>query len=709
MQTTKIVVLGGGYGGVSAAKHLRKHFKKDTSIEITLIDVNPYHTLMTELHEIAGSRTEAEAVQISFKKIFSEHGVKVVSDEISAIDFENRKLKSASSEYDYDYLVLGTGGSPEFFGTPGVQESSYTLWSLEDAIRIRENVELRFRDAAKEPDEAKRQRELTFVIAGAGFTGIELAGELLDRAEILCPKYHIERSDVRILIVEAKDSVLPILPVPLREKATKYLEKRGAEILLNAPIVKAETGKVFLASGQILETETFIWTCGIQGSEFTARINLTKGKTSNDLCSVASPEGIHGMAGCHFDDDERYVVGERGRILVNEYLQSVDHRNVYLCGDMIWFLSDGKVVPQIVETALQSATCVASNIAADIEQKPRTGFAPKYHGFMVSIGAKYGVAHGMGLSMSGWPAIAAKHLINLHYLLEVAGFNACWAYIKEEFTQVRDRRSVTRGHASAKIPAYWALPLRLFLGFTWLSQAVHKISEGWLDFNKVYIPGVAQPAVKAVADATAAASEGYDAAAATASPVVAALATPSPAYDAAAAASDAVAATPAPDAVHQSAVAVHDGLSGLLHTVFDWAAGVLKWIDHISIPEKPWAIYTWIANNILGAAPYFFQTLIVCTELGIGLALIAGLFTFLASAASIGLACMFIISAFTGSNIYAYIAMALVLMGGAGQTLGLDHWVLPWLKKWWNGTKIAQKTYLYDGEPRTSSRTKKAK
>ncbi|MFW5686297.1 MAG: NAD(P)/FAD-dependent oxidoreductase, partial [Spirochaetota bacterium] len=308
-EKTRIAVLGGGYGGVEAAKKLYKHFKRKDDVEVMLIDRNPYHTLMTELHEIAGSRTEPEAVQVSFRKIFAGTDVNVHIDEIQSIDFDNNVLKSDTASYEYDYLIIGTGGRPEFFGVPGVQENSFTLWSLEDAIRIRTHVEERFREAAKEPDPKIRRRMLSFVIAGAGFTGIELAGELCERRDQLCPKYHINRDEVSVIVVEMKDSILPNLPGKPQVKAAKYLKKIGCDVMLDTTIVGADEGVVKLAGDQELPTDTFVWTAGIQGSEFTAKIPLTKGQCSRDECSVASVEGIHGMAGCHFDDEERYVVG----------------------------------------------------------------------------------------------------------------------------------------------------------------------------------------------------------------------------------------------------------------------------------------------------------------------------------------------------------------------------------------------------------------
>jgi len=120
----RIVILGGGYGGVHAAKKLYRHFKRRNDVEITVIDKNPYHTLMTELHEIAGSRTEPEAVQVSFQKIFGTKQIRMVVDEITGVDLDGKALTSNVARYPYDFLVIGAGGAPEFFDIPGVQENS---------------------------------------------------------------------------------------------------------------------------------------------------------------------------------------------------------------------------------------------------------------------------------------------------------------------------------------------------------------------------------------------------------------------------------------------------------------------------------------------------------------------------------------------------------------------------------------------------------
>ena len=648
----RIVILGGGYGGVHAAKKLHQKYRRRDDIEITLIDKNPYHTLMTELHEIAGSRTEPEAVQVSFQKIFGAKRVNVAIDEITSVDLDKRVLSSEGAHYPYDYLVIGAGGAPEFFDIPGVQENSFTLWSLEDAIRIRTHVEDRFREAAKEPNPENRRKMLTFTIAGAGFTGIELAGELLERRDVLCPKYHIDPREVRVLIIEAKDSILPIFPAKPKQKAERHLKRMGAELMLNAMITGADEGIVRVGEQEI-RTDTFIWTAGIHGGEFSTRVDLTKGHMARGECSVASIEGIHGMAGCAFDDDERYVVGQRGRLLVNDYMQSVDRPEVYVCGDILWYVEEEHVLPQVVETALQTGETAAKNIIADLESKDKEAFKSNYHGFMVSVGSRYGVAHVVGTSVSGFIALGIKHLINLHYLFGLAGVNAVWEYIREEFLDIKDRRSMFRGHFSWKIPGYWAVPLRLFLGGKWLAEGIKHVRDGWLNPGDGGLMDVAASSIKLpgvnLGDATSSASPAWEEGG--------------------------------------------EATAQVAQTASEYGEPLIEALG----------IYTWFAENVLSAVPtlaFLLQSGVVVAQILIGLALIGGLLTFPAAVVSIGFGLMFIASGWGNPELLWYMAASVVMLGGAGRAFGLDHWVMPWLKRWWNGRNLAKRTYLYTGEPR---------
>ncbi len=718
--TTRVVVLGGGYAGVAAAKSLDKKLKKRNDIEITLIDKNPFHTLMTELHEVAAARVEPESVQISYRKIFGARKIRVVTDRIKTVDFQARKLVAEGREYPYDYLVIGSGGEPEFYGIHGIKKHAFTLWSFEDALRIRDHIRDTFRAAAAEPDEAVRKEMLTLVVAGAGFTGIELAGELMDWKRVLCRQHAIPESQVRIVVVEALGEILPNLPISLQRKARKPLERKGVELMLGCPIIGAEPNTVLLSQNRCIKTRTFIWTCGVQGSEFGANLSLTKGKCTNQMCTFATTKGTCGVKDCTFSKD-RYVEGKRGRILANSFMQSPDYPNVYVVGDQTWYLENDKVVPQVVETAVQTAELAAHNIAAEIEGKPKKEFKSNYHGIMVSLGSHYGVAHVMGMKLTGIFAMAVKHLINIVHFLGVAGVNQVWGYLRHEFLDVRNGRSFIGAQAAGKTRGYWVAALRVFLGVMWLIEGITKVSSGWLDPQRIFIVPKAAVTSTAVAgapaptDATAAASESTSPAPA-AEPAAPAAepAAPAPApTDATAAASESTAtaepaapasepAASAPAPVDATAAASESTPAATAQTP-DATSAASASTSSSSTPApllaKPLGIYTWLVNTFVAKAPFLFQALIVLAEIGIGLALVGGLFTFLAAAASIGLCVMFIIGAMAGREIIWYIACAVVMLGGAGRAFGLDHWVMPWLQKWWNGTRLARKTYLYVDEP----------
>jgi NADH dehydrogenase len=719
----RIIILGGGYAGVAAAKHLVKKVGKNRNIEITLIDRNRYQTLMTELHEVAGGRVEQGAVQVSFAKIFGGRPIALVQDDIETIDFKNQIIVSPKAKYPYDYLLLGVGGEPEDFGTPGIAKHAFTLWSLDDALKLREHIERMFFLASTELDQQKRRELLRFVVAGAGFTGVEMLGELLDWKSVLARKYFVDESEVSLLLVEAVDKILPILPESLQRKAQRYIEKRGAEVLLGSKITKAAADSFVINGEKEIRTHTLIWTCGIHGCEFAGNLQLTKGRCANKQCSFASTQGTCGERECQFAEGGTYVNGKRGRLLANSYMQSADYPNVYIAGDVLWYLENEKVLPQIVETAIQTGECAAHNIIADIEGTEKREFSSSYHGFMVSIGAKWGVAHVVGMSMSGIFAILSKHLINVVHLLGVAGINAVWGYLKHEFFDIREKRSVTRGLLSAKVPIYWVTILRVFIGAMWFVEGLKKILEGWLkpenaSWINSFMFGIVPKAVDGVASASSAASGAAEAAVEAVEAVTAATAaaqTWAPAAaqvaDSVTAATDAAGAavaeaaaeavTAATAAAAQAGDAVVD-LARAASAAANAAGGVF-----LPAISKPWGLYKWIIGIFVGdgstAAGLFFADLfryiVVLGEVAVGLALIGGLFTFLASGASIILGLMFIMAGMATREILWYIFGAIALLGGAGKGLGLDHWVMPWIKGWWNGTRLAQKTYLYLDEP----------
>jgi NADH dehydrogenase len=710
-----ILILGGGYGGIGAAKKLIRKYKKEGDITVTLIDQHPFHTLMTELHEVAGHRVEPDSVRIPYAKVFGASGVKVILDSITGIDFEKHAAKSASRTYAYDYLVLGSGAKPNFFGIPGVKENSFTLWSFDDAMKLRYHVDEIFEKAVAEQDRTKRQRMLTFVVAGAGFTGIEMAGELMEWRDTMCAKWLVPKNEVRIAVVEALPNILPMLEEDLRDKVSWYMKQHGAELLTNTAIVGAEPGVVKLKDGSSLETGTFIWTAGVDGSEFADGLGL-----SNGPFGANPPEGKR---------------NRRGRLLVTEEMRSVDYPNVFPVGDNIWFIENEKPLPQIVETAVQTGETAAYNIMADIEGRPAKKFKSNYHGFMVSVGGKYAVSNAMGIKLSGFLAQAMKHIVNLHYLIGVGGINQCWEYIKHEVLDMKTHRSFIRGFGSYKTRGYWLLPLRLWLGLMWVFEGINKIGEGWLAWGTgsksgwMFSPGVKQSGTDAVtaasgewaaetmpgADPFAAAADPFVAAAdpfaaaadpfavaadpfAVAADPFAAAADPfaaaaDPFGEAAAGISDAVTAATdaAADAVTAATGAATEAVSGAFKAVWD----VTKPIFSFNGAVAAWFRTTFM-DGVMASIPFQgFQLMIVLMEMAIGLAMIGGLFTWWAAAASIVMCIVFTLSGMFAWNQVWFFFAGFLLLGGAGRAFGLDCWVVPVFKKWWNGTKFARRRHWY--------------
>jgi NADH dehydrogenase len=613
MNRTRILILGAGYSGVHVAKKLAKKYKKNSNVEITLIDRNPFHTLMTELHEVAGGRVHPESVQIELSKIFGRTKVNVVTDYIEKVETDKSLVTTTYGRYEYDYLVIGTGSEPAFFGVPGVKENGFTLWSFEDAVKIRHHIKEMFSRAAKERDEKKRKEMLTFVVAGSGFTGIEMAGELLEWKDRLAGQYNVDISEVKLLVVEAMSTILNMLDRKQADKAEKYMSKHGVELLKNSPIIEVTSSSIKLKTGQEIPTNTLIWTCGIQGNQ------------------EASEYGIKS--------------GRAGRLLANEYMQVKDKENVFVAGDISYYEeAPGMGTPQIVEAALQTGETIVKNIIASIEKKEMTKFKSNYHGFMVSIGGKYCVANISGIKMSGFLAMVMKHLVNLHYLWGVNNINACFHYLMHEFFSIEDKRSIMRGHLSSSANRLWMLPLRLFIGCIWVLEGLKKLygEDTW-----------AQNGFKSISKGIGA--DSWIKAGNMKMPFDWLL-----------------------SAVSGASETANTTTTVQKVPILKSMPGFYKAIMQIMIPNVDIAIW--------------FQRMVVVMELGIGLALLAGLFTFLASAASAFLVVNFVLSAMGEWSILWHFFGAITLMGGAGRIFGLDYWVMPWINKtignFWFGRRI---------------------
>jgi len=635
MAKKNIVVVGAGYSGVSATKFLANKLKKDSDVTITLIDRHSYHTMMTELHEVAGGRVEPEAIQYDLQHLFArKKNVQLVTDTVTAIDKENKTVTTKLGSYPFDYLVLGMGGEPNDFGTPGVKENGFTLWSFEDAVRIREHILTTVAKAALEPDAAVRKAMLTFVVCGSGFTGIEMIGELIDWKERLANDHKLDPSEITLKVVEAMPTILNMLGRNDAAKAERYLKAKNVELVLNAPIVEVAPDHIKLKDGSTIPTHTLIWTAGVKATSDAADFGLEKARGN--------------------------------RLVANEYMEAkgYEDKNIYVIGDLVFYEEfPNTPTPQIVQAAEQTGHTAASNIVAAIKGGEKHQFKGNYQGFMVSVGSKWGVANLFNkIHLSGFLAIIMKHIVNLKYFFDIRSGYYMFQYIMHEFFHIKDDRNVARGHTSRYGNVLWSVPLRMFYGLVWLLEAFKKIvGEGewlkpstWFGEGSWFQGDSVFPWTWDYQAATDAASSASADVASAASGVA----------DAGAGAAETVA---------------HFGLSygygeqpmAVIEKAPDWFVSIMK----VVMPNMEVAM--------------FFQKMMVFVEIGIALAIIAGLFTWLFSATTIVLVATFCLSGmFFWVNIW-FIPVAFALMNGSGRAVGLDRWVIPWLQRtlgnWWYG------------------------
>jgi NADH:ubiquinone reductase (H+-translocating) len=630
----KIVILGAGYAGVLTAKKLARRFRKRDDIQITIIDKNRYHTMLTELHEVAGNRVDEDSIRISLKRIFAGRRVEVITDRITAIDYDRQVLTGNSGEYAYDYLVLATGSQPAFYDLPGVQEHTYKLWNYTDAIRLRSHIVDIFGRALNENDPEVRRKLLNIYICGAGFTGVEIAGELAEWIPQLCQEFEIGRDQVKLVEVDMLERVVPALSEKLSAKALRRLQKIGVEVHLETTILSVGADKiVYKKNGEIIEdeTSTIIWTAGTECSDIAK-------------CSIQLKQ-----------------IG-RGRIQTDPYLRAEGRSNVFVAGDNMFYIPAGesKPVPQMVENCEHSASTIARNLTVSLTGKGgMETYQPKFHGVMVSIGGRYGLAY-VGTAHRKFPlpsflAMLVKHLINIVYFIQVLGWNKVVSYLKHEFFTIRHSRSILGGHFSNRTPSFMLVPLRVFLGAFWVWEGIKKIQEGWLQSPKLV--GFFQSAsdffnqIAAGADTVAGATGGTESA---------------------------------------GRLLINWNILGFLRIILVNASDIALKIQ--------FSLMDWFTRSVILASDgtqLFFQVVIVISELLIGLALIGGLFTTLASAYSLVLQVMFVMTTglYLGTWWMVFAALAVLIAGG--KVFGLDYYVIPWLKEHWKNIPLVRKLYLY--------------
>ncbi len=346
---TSILIVGGGFGGVSAAKALAKKNLPDVSIR--LVDPKSYFEYHAALYRFVTGRSPME-VCIPYRDIFAGTPVDIVTDRIESIDLAAKKASGSSgSEYRYDYLILAIGCETSYFGIPGIQELAYGLKSANEAVRLKNHISDVFRNAPGAlPDD--KNPLLHLVIVGGGASGVELAGELGGYTANIAKKSGVDPSLVTIDIIEGSSRLLPQLSASVSEKVEKRLRTLGVNIFLNRLVQKEDVRQVYLKDMQ-MKTKTVVWTAGTGG------------------CSL-----LKSIAGLSTD--------KRCRIEVDEQLRAHGHKDVFVLGDAAATKYSG-----MAQTALRDGAFAANVIEADIQNRSLPVYEPVAPEYAVPVGPKW--------------------------------------------------------------------------------------------------------------------------------------------------------------------------------------------------------------------------------------------------------------------------------------------------------------------------------
>lgn len=334
---TRILIIGGGFGGISAALRLAE--KNLPNVKITLVSDKPHFEYHPALYRVVTGKSPLE-VCIPQNEIFDKFDIEVVEDKIVKVELSKKKLSGVSgSKYPFDYLILAMGSETAYFDIPGLKEFSFGFKSITEALRLKAHLHQVFSACENAPKEEKVCL-VHIVIVGAGASGTELAGELAQYAKVLARNHNIDPSLITIDLVEAAARILPLLPEDVSEKVDRRLRHLGVNIFTNRTVLAEEVEKIHLQDME-MKTETVIWTAGVRLN------NLYKE-----------------ISGLEFDP--------KGRVIVNEYLQTKGYREVFIIGDAASTVYSG-----YAQTAIADGKIVAENISRLTKGQLLTKNTPK--------------------------------------------------------------------------------------------------------------------------------------------------------------------------------------------------------------------------------------------------------------------------------------------------------------------------------------------
>ena len=367
----QIVIIGSGFGGMTAAQTLA-----NAQVHITLVDRNNYHLFTPLLYQVATAGVSSDEIAYPVHTVFRrQKNLDFRLADVSEIDAANRRLVTSMGELRYDVLILAPGGVTNFFGEDAIEQSAFKLKNLDDAEAIRNHILKQVELAVQEPDPEIRRARLTFVITGGGPTGVETAGALSELVRMVLHKDYnrLDPSEIKILLLEASDRLIPAFSDRLSAQAAAALAKKGVEVRFHCPVTGFDGNQVLLKSGETIPSRTLIWAAGVMANLLVQQIGAP--------------------------------LGPQGKIKVLPTLQVPDHPEIFAIGD-IAYLQDkhGQALPMLAPVAIQQGRAAGQNALRFLENAPLEPFVYKDPGTLATIGRNQAVAHIWGLQLSGFVA-----------------------------------------------------------------------------------------------------------------------------------------------------------------------------------------------------------------------------------------------------------------------------------------------------------------
>lgn len=406
-----VVIIGGGFGGLRAARAL-----KSAAVRVTLIDRRNHHTFQPLLYQVATAGLSPGDIASPIRWILRrQRNARVLLTEVQSIDVQYRQVITADGAVPYDYVIVATGATHAYFGHDEWAPIAPGLKSLDDALRIRHDVLLAFERAECAQTRAERQRLLTFVVVGGGPTGVELAGALAEIARhSLKNEYDsFDPGTARIILVEGGPAILAAFPQELRSDAEQDLHRLGVEVRLRSVVTKIEPGLVHVGDEQI-EVGTVVWAAGVGASPLGRTLGVP--------------------------------LDRAGRVIVEPDLTIPGHPEVFVIGDLAAYMHQPgwKMLPGVAPVAMQEADHAAALIKRDLQRQPRSAFRYRNKGNLATIGRAAAIADFGWIRLSGLVAWCVWLFV---HILMLTGFRNrivvftqwAWAF----FTRQRGIRLIT--------------------------------------------------------------------------------------------------------------------------------------------------------------------------------------------------------------------------------------------------------------------------